>query len=118
MDGMEITENMELGTPIYGYFIDSLSHILGLVTIDSPQEWLTQRRSQVRVLFRPPFYPHLWGFLFLCGHMWGWGHLSAISWCSCGAILVQLIKLYGRDQLVYFLGSFSLHARYQVAIHI
>jgi hypothetical protein len=27
MDGMEIIENMELGTPIYGYSTDSLSRI-------------------------------------------------------------------------------------------
>ena len=27
MDGMEIIEKMELGTPIYGYYTDLLSHI-------------------------------------------------------------------------------------------
>ena len=70
--------------PPYMAIVQTLSRVtipyIGGRLIDNPQEWLTQRRSQVRVLFRPPFYPHLWGFLFAIGHF-----------------LVQLIKLNRRD---------------------
>ncbi len=41
-----------------------------------------------------------------------------ISWPFLGAVLAQLIKLNGRDQLVDFLGSPSLHDWIYVSIHL
>ena len=42
-------------------------------SMDNQSISLTQKRSQVRVLFRPLCYPQGWGFLFAIGYMWGSG---------------------------------------------
>ena len=36
-----------------------------------PLDSLTQKRSQVRVLFRPPFNPHIWGLSLSWAYRWG-----------------------------------------------
>ena len=48
---------------------------------------LTQRRSQVRVLFRPPFYPHPLGVLLNYAYKWGCGDLGIGSGeISCATV--------------------------------
>jgi hypothetical protein len=45
------------------------NHIQSMDSIDNLLDWFTQRRSQVRVLFRPPKNPYPRGFLSVLSHM-------------------------------------------------
>jgi len=58
---------IDFSTPRYGGFVNFDHHIYGADLIDNLAITLTQRRSQVRVLFRPLFYPQGWGYLFNWG---------------------------------------------------
>ncbi|HSF80143.1 MAG TPA: hypothetical protein VLA49_02855, partial [Anaerolineales bacterium] len=50
---MEIVDFIAILTAIYGGVMDIIPHIYGVDSMDSHSTELTQKRSQVRVLFRP-----------------------------------------------------------------
>ena len=65
MESTDMIDMLDKNTPTC-WTVDSLCpRIYGLESMESPNLCLTQRRSQVRVLFRPLWNPHPWGFFVL-----------------------------------------------------
>ena len=63
---MDLIDVLELDTPVYTGYLDAMRQMWGTVISDNPPRSHTQRRSQVRVLFRPLKTPTCGGFcLFL-----------------------------------------------------
>jgi hypothetical protein len=94
------------------------NHIMeGVETMDNLHSSLTQKRSQVRVLFRPLNYPHPWG-CFSEPTSRGVAGCRLMEGPLPGATVCNWVQRNWCDKQIYLLCSLDLHAWKQVAIHI